>query len=185
MKIEELLPEEDIELDVLPKEELEQEFSSKMTSFNQIPRLFKIVDWKPNTINLDYGGGRFDNATKFLHDLGVTNLIYDPFNRCEEHNSKILKKLYKSKADTATIVNVLNVIKEPHIRKHVMDKVKKLVKPGGEVYIIVYYDGTKKIPGKSRSGCWQENIPLKTYLDEIRQIFSDVRIENNMIIAKG
>jgi hypothetical protein len=112
----------------------------------------------------------------------VTNLVYDPYNRVAEHNKDIMHKLKKRKADTGTIANVLNVIKEPEVRKQVMRKVKSLVKPGGFVYIMCYR-GEGQCPGPTCNG-WQENRPIRTYLDEVRSVFGDAEIQGRMIVAK-
>jgi hypothetical protein len=45
-----------------------QEYTSAKSSIKQIPAGFKIVDkyfgWKPNTINFDIGGGKYDLFTE-------------------------------------------------------------------------------------------------------------------------
>ena len=162
--------------------EKEQEYTSARTSVNQLPGVFNRVDWKTKSINLDYGGGKFDQAVEFLKGKGVTNLVFDPYNRAPEHNQRIMHLLKKRKADTATIANVLNVIKEPEIRKQVMRKVKSLVKPGGEVYIMCYR-GEGITPGPTCNG-WQENRPIKTYLEEVQQVFGSAELKGSMIIAR-
>jgi hypothetical protein len=159
-----------------------QEYTSERTSVNQLPAVFKRVEWQPKTVNLDYGGGRFDQATEFLKGQDVVNLVFDPYNRAAEHNKDIMHKLKKRKADTATIANVLNVIKESAIRKQVLRKVKSLVKPGGTVYIMVYR-GEGNCPGPTCNG-WQENRPLKTYLEEVQSVFREADVSGPMIIAR-
>lgn len=159
-----------------------QEYTSERTSVNQLPAVFNRVEWKPKSVNLDYGGGRFDNAVDFLKGKGVKNLVFDPYNRAAEHNREIMHMLKKRKADTATIANVLNVIKEPEIRKQVMRKVRGLVKPGGTVYIMCYR-GEGKCPGPTCNG-WQENRPIKTYLEEVQQVFGEAELNGSMIVAR-
>jgi hypothetical protein len=159
-----------------------QEYTSERTSVNQLPAVFNRVEWQPKTVNLDYGGGRFDNAVEFLKGKGVTNLVFDPYNRAAEHNKDIMHKLKKRKADTATIANVLNVIKEPEIRKQVMRKVRGLVKPGGFVYVMCYR-GRGECSGPTCNG-WQENRPIKTYLEEVQQVFGDAEVQGQMIVAR-
>ena len=163
-------------------EPVKQEYTSERTSVNQLPAVFNRVEWQPETVNLDYGGGRFDQATEFLSGKGVVNLVFDPYNRAAEHNKDIMHKLRKRKADTATIANVLNVIKEPEIRKQVMRKVRSLVKPGGYVYIMCYR-GEGSCPGPTCNG-WQENRPIKTYLEEVQQVFSEAAVKGQMIVAR-
>jgi hypothetical protein len=86
-------------------------------------------------------------------------------------------------ADTATICNVLNVIKEHIVRLGVLFRVKCLVLPGATVYISCYR-GNGTTPTLTSRG-WQENRPLKTYLDEVKEIFPDAEIKNGMIIARN
>ena len=120
--------------------EMEQEYTSKDTSINKskLPAIFKLVNFQPNTINLDYGGGKFDNASEYLAEQDVLNLIYDPFNRSTEHNNNVISEIRNNGgADTATCSNVLNVIKERDVRLNVLKNISKLVKPGGIVYITV------------------------------------------------
>lgn len=162
--------------------ELIQEYDSAATSLDQIAAVFKKVNWRPDTVNIDYGGGRFDKATDFLKDKGVENLVYDPFNRSSEHNATVIGRLKKKKADTGTLANVLNVIKEKDVRLSVLHELKSLVKPGGEVYISVYYDPKQK--AKPTSKGWQNHLPLTGYLDEISSVFSSIKVSNGMIIAK-
>ena len=96
----------------------DQKYSSANTSINssKLPTIFSLVDFKPNTINLDYGGGKFDNAVEFLAQKDVKNLIFDPYNRSSAHNQEVLKEIRDNGgADTATLSNVLNVIQEKEI----------------------------------------------------------------------
>ena len=90
-------------------------YDSRNTSRNQVPALFKQVAWIPGTVNLDVGGGRYDRGTAYLADQDVTSIVFDPFNRSEAHNLAALRQLAKTRADTATITNVLNVIKEGRV----------------------------------------------------------------------
>src|SRR5208282_4922149 len=112
----------------------QQEITSAGTSLNQVPASFKAIDWERGTKNLDYGGGKYDTASDFLKNKGVTNEVYDPFNRTEKHNANVYNRFTKTPADTATIANVLNVIKEPAVRQNVLQEVASKVKPRGTVY---------------------------------------------------
>ena len=107
-------------------EDATQEYTSANTSINSVklPAIFSMVNFKPETINLDYGGGKFDNATTALEGKGVTNLIYDPYNRSSGHNKDVIDTVRKNGgADTVTCSNVLNVIKEPEARKAVIKNI--------------------------------------------------------------
>lgn len=160
-----------------------QEYDSAATSLDQVAAVFKKVSWQPDTVNLDYGGGRFDKATDFLKTKNVENLVYDPFNRSAEHNKAIKDKIAKEKADTGTLANVLNVIKEKDVRIHVLKDLKSMVKPGGEIYIAVYWD--PKQQAKETSKGWQNHMPPSGYLDEINEVFGNSKVKNGIIYTKA
>lgn len=165
--------------------EIDQEFTSENTSINstKLPAVFKMVSFKPGTVNIDYGGGRFDNVADYLAQYDVINLVYDPYNRTQEHNKEVIKLVKEhGGADTATCSNVLNVIKEPEVRKNVLQNIKKLVKPSGEVYITVYEGTGKGDEGATKSG-YQLNRKTADYLDEIQEVFPDAKRKGKLIIA--
>lgn len=165
----------------------EQEFTSAKTSINsaKLPAIFRLVKFIPDTINLDYGGGKFDNASEYLLDMyNVTNLIYDPFNRSTEHNREVLRTIRNNKgADSATLSNVLNVIKEPSIRIEVLENIKRLLKPNAPLYITVFEGTGNSQEGETKSG-YQLNKKTADYVEEICQVFDDVTRKGKLIIAK-
>lgn len=175
---------EDTEEDEL--ETADQKISSAATSINsnKLPAIFRLVKFQPDTMNLDYGGGKFDNAAEELAKINVTNLVYDPYNRSSEHNQDVLKQVRANGgADTVTISNVLNVIAEPEARQTVLRNAKRLVKPGGKVYITVY-EGNKSGSGAETKAGYQLNKDTKDYVDEISQVFDNVTRKGKLIIAE-
>jgi len=166
-----------------------QAFNSAKTSRNQIPALFNSPAFERNkgSRNLDYGGGAFDKGSEYLaQEHGVDSQVYDPFNRSKEHNDIVLKGFKDKPADTATVANVLNVIAEPEARLHVIKQVHQHIKPDGKAYFTVYEgDGKDKNSGNSRMtrDGWQENRPTHSYVEEIKQVFPDVRLSGKTIIA--
>ena len=46
----------------------DEEYKSSETSINskKLPAVFSKISLKPGTINLDYGGGKFDNVARAL-----------------------------------------------------------------------------------------------------------------------
>ena len=89
----------------------------------------------------------------------------------------------KSNYDTATLSNVLNVIKEQEIRLECLKDIKRHLKPNGILYISIY-EGDKSEVGKStRKSCWQNNMKLKSYLSEVKQVFDSVEISRGYIKA--
>lgn len=160
-----------------------QEFTSANTSINssKVPAVFKKIWWGTNPINLDIGGGKFDTATNYLDGLGVKNLIYDPYNRSEAHNAQILAFLAEhGKVDSATLSNVLNVIKEPEVRRELLVFAQKHAR---KVFITVYEGNRSGIGKASKKGCWQENRKLTDYVQEVKNVFKFALVQRGMIIA--
>lgn len=167
-----------------PKSLLEQQYTSAKTSINKdkLPAVFNKLDWDSGTVNLDVGGGKFDNATEFLADKNVKNLVYDPFNRTAEHNTMVLNEA-RNTADTATISNVLNVIPDEANQIETLETAYKHIKPNGKVYITVY-EGNKSGVGKATGADqYQQNKKLQDYLSTVKKVFPNVKIEKGMIIA--
>lgn len=163
----------------LPLDTPEQKYSSAATSINssKLPAVFNLVDFEEGTINLDYGGGRFDNATTALAERGVTNLIYDPFNRTKEHNDAVIRAVRdEGGADTITCSNVLNVIAEQEVRLSVIKNIKKLLKPNGVAYFTVYEGNGTGIGAESPKG-YQLNKKTRDYVEEIAMVFPKEKIQ--------
>jgi len=170
--------------------------TSKNTSVNstKVPVMFTKIDkyygWKKGTINLDYGGGKYDTATEYLKTKGVKNCLYDPFARDLNHNLNALYALYAlyngfegSKADTITVSNVLCVVKEKVNRESILIYTHAMLKVNGTIFISVY-EGDKSGKGKiTKKDCWQNNKTLESYLPEVKKVFKNAHIEHRMIVA--
>jgi hypothetical protein len=162
---------------------VKQEITSAATSTNMIPRLFKKVPFKPGSVNLDIGGGKYETATEYLHSLHVHNFVYDPFNRDISHNSKIYRMLVaNSFADTATLSNVLNVIKPRQLRLDALEIASKAVGTRGICHITVY-EGDRTGNGRRTTKGWQHHRKLKEYLSEAQLVFEHVGIKGGVISA--
>ena len=164
---------------------IDQEFTSENTSINakNLPALFHLVTFEPGTVNVDYGGGRFDNVAEYLTQYDVINMVLDPFNRSKKHNREVINLVREhGGADTATCSNVLNVIKEPENRLGVLENMRKIVKPGGKIYITVYEGTGKSNEGKTKSG-YQLNRKTADYMDEIQQVFPNATRKGKLITA--
>lgn len=163
----------------------QQKYTSANTSINssKLPAVFNMVKFEPNTINLDYGGGKFDNVADFLSASDVENLVYDPYNRSSEHNNAVLDKIKENGgADSVTLSNVLNVIEEESIRKEVLSNIKNLLKPGSKLYITVY-EGTGDGNARETKAGYQLNRKTADYLDEVAAVFPNVSRKGKLIIA--
>lgn len=167
-----------------------QAITSADTSINKtkLPATFTKpwVVFPKGGVNVDIGGGRFDNATEHLAKKGVTNHTYDPYNRSQEHNETVVDAVAGGKTDTATVNNVLNVIKEPQARSQVIAQAADAVKPEGVAYFKIY-EGSKSGKGsspKSKPDNWQENRKTESYTDEVKAHFQDVQRRGDILIAK-
>lgn len=185
---EEITSEDSVEDDVYEDiKEIGQEFTSENTSINskKLPAIFNMVTFNPGTVNLDYGGGRFNNVAEYLKQYDVINLVYDPYNRSSEHNQEVIRLIREhGGADTATCSNVLNVIKEPEVRLNVLKNISKLVKSGGTVYITVYEGKGNNAEGPTKSG-YQLNRKTADYLEEIQQVFPDAKRKGKLIVCSN
>ena len=161
-----------------------QKFGSGATSLRQVAAGFKKIDFAPGTVNLDLGGGKFDEGTKYLAERGVTNLVYDPVNRSSGENWKIYDAVRNGGVDTVTCNNVLNVIGEAEVRDNVILQAAKALKPGGVAYFTVYEgDGSGK-GRQSKADSWQEHRKTKTYVGEVERHFGSVSLRNGVIEAR-
>lgn len=163
----------------------DQEYDSAATSINsnKLPAIYKMVNFEPGKVYLDFGGGKFDNGVYFVKDKGATLLVYDPYNRSDEHNKQVLAELKENGgADAGLNSNVLNVIKEPEARLAVLRNLKRMVKPGGDIYITVYEGSGKGNEGPTKAG-YQLNRKTERYMDEVRQIFPDAQRRGKLIHA--
>lgn len=162
--------------------QIKQKFSSAKTSISykaaveggKAPVIFKIPGlFRPNTVNADIGGGKYDQITEKLKQEGVTNYVFDPFNRSTEHNANSAKNIKGGKADTATVSNVLNVIKEPENRRRVIEQAADAVGDDGVAYFS-FYEAPSGPKGNTKRDTWQEGRKSKSYVEEVNQVFKTV-----------
>ena len=166
---------------------MEQEITSARTSLKQIPAGFKIVDkyfgWKPDTINLDIGGGKYDLMTDALKEKGVDNLIFDPYNRSQKHNNDMLMICRQFGANTVTIFNVLNVIKEYEIQIAVLNLALEALNNNGMVFVRSTYMNPNKASGVTKSGTFQHYLTQKEYLEIVKKVFPNAELKYGIIYA--
>ena len=172
----------------------QQEFDSGDTSQKQNPSAITFLikrlanHLKEGNINADIGGGKYDLGSKLLSAVGIENLIYDPYNQRQDHNSMVVKRIQDHQAPTVTISNVLNVIKEPEVRNHVLKQARNAVSEDGVVVISIYLgpEGNEKgrmTKDKEGRKCWQNNQPTKFYIPEVQAVFPTVKQSGNIIVA--
>lgn len=161
---------------------MQQRYTSAETSINQVPAIFRLINmlwrdadsyWRDASYVLDYGGGRYDTFTERLALLGAKNLVYDPFNRSEEHNARVRDTLAHNPADVGLCSNVLNVVKESGIRQQILRDMKTMISKESVCYFTVY-EGSRTSNGRTTKKGWQANRPTASYLRDIRKEFGTV-----------
>jgi len=167
-----------------------QEYKSTDASINKTlnPVTIGIVEknygWLSGTINADLGGGMHNNTIEYMESIGVEHVVYDPFNRSDEHNSNAVAKIRDGKANTVTINNTLNVIKEPELRKQLLLEANNALKPGGQLYIQIYEGDKTGIGRHTKGDIWQENRKAGEFLTEIQTVFPNAEIKYGLISAQ-
>jgi hypothetical protein len=63
----------------------------------------------------------------------------------------------------------------------VLEQAKDAVKEKGKVYISVY-EGDRTGNGRPTSKGWQRNQKIEDYLETVKQVFPEARIENKIIV---
>jgi hypothetical protein len=169
------------------RDDAQQDIESAKTSRKQIPSTFLRVKrnfgWEPGTLNADIGGGAWELFTNRLKDEGVENIVWDRFARSKEHNDAVLPKIINGQADTATVNNVLNVIKERESQLQVIKNAHNVLKDGGTAYFVVY-EKDKDGVGKPTKDGWQRNEKTSEYLPLIQEIFPDAYlIKKDLLIV--
>ena len=157
---------------------------SAYTSTRQIPATFKkyTEEFRFGT-NFDFGGGKYEDATEYLNTLGAKNLVYDPFNRPEQHNQDVMDDLLANGVNTITCLNVLNVIKDQNERAYVISKLLHLAKCSFEerkeyptIYVQIYAGNGSGVPSNTTS---QLNKKPAMYEDELKYFFNEDEWEIN------
>jgi hypothetical protein len=151
---------------------------SAYTSTRQIPATFKKYseDFRFG-VNFDFGGGKYDDATKYLETLGATNLVYDPYNRSSKHNEDVKDELFANGVNTITCLNVLNVIKDQNERHYTISQLLNLARASFDerneypvIFIQVYAGNGSGVPSETTT---QLNKKPAQYMEEIEYFFKD------------
>lgn len=141
------------------------------TSTRQIPAF--ISQWVPErgSVILDFGGGRFDDATGFLDAThGCTNLVYDPFNRSEAHNAAVESTTKHTGCDYIICLNVLNVVQNKEERREIVSKILEFTSTRTREIIFQIYEGD--CSGITSTNTAQMNTKTQVYVPEISEVFN-------------
>lgn len=163
-----------------------QQYKSAATSINssKLPAAFKVIPINAGDMILDIGGGKFDNAVEYAATKDAELVVYDPYNRTQDHNEYAIAWAC-GKVNKVVCNNVLNVIMEHYHRKTILLLALIALKDKGELYISVY-EGDKSGEGKATQNnqSWQNNMRLKEYLNEVKAVFPNAVIKKGCIVAK-
>ena len=158
---------------------------SAYTSLKQIPAVFKKYELGER--NFDFGGGKYDNGSRYLFKHQTINMVYDPFNRTSEHNNRVLTYMLMGNISSITCLNVLNVIKDKEERKVVLSYIRYVLdqQSFGKLPVIFFqfYEGNRSgIPSKKTT---QTNMKTVDYIPEIQVVFPefDIQREGNVLIV--
>jgi hypothetical protein len=153
---------------------------SAATSIRHIPAgMKKIVELQWTGINLDWGGGKWDDGTEYLDQHGIVNLIYDPYNRSRDYNEDTLRFCAAARGvDSATLLNVLCVIPDQHERIETVKTLFNYLKPNAKVLLGIW-QGDKSRKMKKTSRGWQMNQPPYFYRSELMKALPWIKTEFN------
>lgn len=158
---------------------------SAYTSVKILPKAFKMFSFHGR--NLDFGGGKWDKATVYLkNNHNCENLVYDPYNRTEEHNKEVANRVQTEGVDSITCLNVLNVIKNKDERHELLRNISNamysshLIGHITPIIIFQVYEGDKTA-NKDIQTC----MKAKEYIPEIQEVFPSwsIKRKGNVIIV--
>lgn len=165
--------------------------SSAATSINKdrLPAVYGRFDFKPGTIVLDYGCGRYtDHIMQHLADqLCAGYFPYDPYNQPAAANAAALFNFEKLAAETdlppvVVCSNVLNVIDAEDALQAVAEELLRFVQCYGARALVTVYEGDRSGRGRETGpDQWQRNEKLREYL---RLFGSRARIHKNTIVIE-
>ena len=165
---------------------MKQKITSKDTSVNTIPKLFKskwFSERAKNSIGiLDFGGGKYDTATEYvIGTYGIPMYVCDKYNRSDEHNNWSIHR----PRDIISCCNVLNVIQETEIIEDTLEYIRGLAIGCNTIFIQIY-EGDKSGQGKPTRRGYQRNQRTKEYLPIIEKVFNykcyHISVKSNIII---
>ena len=155
-----------------------QKFSSKDTSINVVNKIYKSGIIPGEGVILDYGEGKYDSNKEFMETLGFQLYVYDKYNRSEEHNREVMKKMSVNPPDYVVCSNVLNVIMEDDIIEGILRDISMY--ETRRTYIAIY-EGDRSGKGRETSKGYQRNEKTSAYLPVVGKYFEILKCRNGII----
>ena len=157
---------------------MKQKYSSKDTSINVVNKVYKQYDFQPNSLILDYGGGKYDANIEYMKAKGVTVLVYDKYNRSETSNNQVLSYVAEHQPNYIVCSNVLNVILEDEIIDEILRTIQRY---DANKVIFAIYEGNRSGVGQETSKGYQRNQKTKAYVPMIEKYFTVLKTQNGLI----
>lgn len=134
--------------------------------------------------NLDLGGGQWDTVSLYLWNmLKIINLVYDPFGRAPEHNTKVLNAVEINKVDSVTSISVMNVIVNEEERFNHLQLAYDSLKCDGIAFFKIWRGCSSqnvRININENPNVIQLNKEAQYYIPEMEQVFG----RNNVILIR-
>ena len=166
---------------------MNQKYTSKDTSLNQISMVYKKIEFPPKSIILDYGGGKYDTNKKYAYDAySSIVLVYDQYNRSEYENLETINYFRENPAKFVVCANVLNVLYGDNVVLTVLKEIRSLMRVGGLLYISVYERDKSGIGCVTTKG-YQRNMRTKDYIPFIEKAFEKkckIQCKKNILIVE-
>lgn len=158
---------------------MKQTITSSGTSVNQIPRLYRLVEFSPGDTVLDYGCGRYfydrGNVHDILTSMKVESMGYDPYNQSSETNLRSISWARHTDLTYITCCNVLNVINSDESIEDLLISIHDLM--SYDTYaLFTVYEGDHSGVGKETSHGYQRNAKAASYKNLLSKVFSSVDI---------
>jgi hypothetical protein len=136
---------------------------------------------------IDVGGGQYDHNKYYMQkNRGIQLLVWDPFNRTNDHNNTIQSEVADHKVDAATSMSVLNVIPELSVRLTHINTLKSALTINGKAYFKIW-PGEEPLLGSylpsETSEYYQANSGAERFLHEIEAVFGTGNVEISSKIA--
>ena len=148
--------------------------------------LLALEHLKPNTRNLDLGGGEHDDGTEYLAEHRIASQVLDPFMRTTSHNEKVIADVRSHPVDSVTTNSVLNVIDRAETRIEHITTAHDALKPGG-IALFKVWPGIESNEGVWSATSFQSNRAAESYVAEVGSVFGEGNVslnaEHKLIVA--
>lgn len=144
---------------------------SAYTSRRIVPAF--VAQWVPEhgSLILDVGGGKYEDTTIHLAEIGCQTMVLDPHNRSQAHNDTVKKIIQELGCNYIICMNVLNVIKDESERKALINEIISYYSESTKAIFFQIFEGN----GSNAPSITTEQMNRKTdlYLPELIKWFGE------------